>query len=155
MRSQDEIVARIRAGEKDRFFGWDLEVLLPCLDFEHARPLLKPDVTAEKWSGVPKSDDSLREEAVKYLDFAWGKAEDHRGISASRSVEKMTEYLWLLGMNQAVADMAAAGYAQYGAPKLRVAAEALGQPLPESEALKRMMQGEHCTPGGCESGCGE
>lgn len=154
MRTQEEITARIRAIESKDLFGFAREVLLSALEFEHVKPFLKEGTTAEQWGVPPHADDSsVTEAARQYLAFAWGKAEDHRGLSADRSVVKLTEYFWLLGKEDALQRMDAAGYAQYGAPILKICAEALGTPIPTSPALVRMMAGEACVPG-CEQGCG-
>lgn len=153
MRTQDEIVARIKAKEveKKSLFGFDLDVLICNLDFERAKPWLTPEAKAEEWVVG-----DVKAKALDYLEFAWGKAEDHRGLSASRSVEKMTEYCWLLGHDALVKRIEAGeiGYAQYGTPILRAVSEALGYPVPTTPALVRMMSGASCEPG-CENGCGQ
>ena len=70
------------------------------------------------------------------------------------SVEKLTEYAWLLGRDDVVATMNRADYVQYGAPKVKAFALGLGLPWPEDdEELERMAYGEPCQPG-CEGGCG-
>lgn len=150
MRTQDEIVARIKEVKKNDVFGFSQEVLLGSLDFEHAKPFLTDGVTAEQWT-PDLTDDDVKKEALDYLTFAWGKAEDHRGISASRSVDKMTQFCWLLGHDVKAIDDAE--YAQYGCPKLKVAAELLGAPLPTDPALVRMINGVPCGSG-YECGCG-
>lgn len=167
MRTQDEIVARIKAAEEDDVFGFSREVLLRSLDFEHARPFLNKDATAHDWDketqGTPNGsifvgpllkEEDIRKTANEYLVFAWGKAQDHRGISAERSVMKLTQYLWLLGMDKAIKYIEEAGYAQYGCPKLKVAALALGAPIPTDSDLVRMMEGVPCFDG-CDQGCGD
>ncbi len=155
MRTQEEIVQRYEAVKADDVLGFRSEVLLLYLDFEHAKPYLKPDVTAESWNAdVSKYDrDAVLEAAAKYMVFAWGKVKDHRGISASRSVDKMTEYAWLLGEDALVEEIGRTGYAQYGAPPLKLICEKLGFPLPDDEPTKRMMRGEPCCDG-CQEGCG-
>lgn len=161
MRTQDEIVARMKAVGEDDFLGFAREVLLDALDYEHARPFLKEGVTADRWAETKPTltEEATKAAALKYLEFAWGKAKDHRGISASRSrgistsrsVDKMTSYCWLLGLD--VDRIEAAGYAQYGCPKLKAAAKLLGAAVPTDESLVRMMNGGSCTPG-CDEGCG-
>jgi hypothetical protein len=150
MRTQEEILARLREVSKEDFFGFSQEVLLGALDFEHAKPFLKEGVTPDQWAPA-LTEEALKKDALNYLTFAWGKAEDHRGISASRSVDKMTQYCWLLGYD--VKSIEEAGYAQYGCPKLKAAAELLGAPLPTEPALVRMMDGEPCGAS-YECGCG-
>jgi hypothetical protein len=152
-RTQDEIVARLEAVKDDDWLGFKHDVLVPQLDFEHARPYLKPTATAESWNnkGEPTAVE-VETEAAGYLTFAIGKIVDHRGISASRSVDKLTEYAWLLGRDDVVAAMDEADYPQYGAPKVKAFAEGMGWPWPDGEALARMASGEACEPG-CQEGC--
>ncbi len=158
-RTQEEIVARVDAlarGEDD-FFGFRLEVLVYALDFEHARPFLRDGVTADVWKTT--SRESIENDARDYLAFAVGKIVGHRGLSASRSVEKLGEYAWLLGRDDVVAAMDEAGYENYGAPKVRAFAEGMGWSwsvlVSEGDALllDRMASGLPCVPD-CDDGCG-
>lgn len=165
MRTQDEIVSRITESQaKASLFNFESDVLIDALDFEHAKPYLKEGTTAEQWNVEREADGYgrklrfplLREEDLKaaasdYLKFAWSKAQDHKGLSASRSVDKMTAFCWLLGHD--VQKIEEAEYAQYGCPQLKVVAELLGEPLPTDSDLLRMMDGQPCYDG-CESGCG-
>lgn len=123
-RTAAEIAAR--AGESVDFFGWDVEVLLPYLDFESAKPFLKDGVTAEEWAAEMADPAKVREAAEGYYEFALGKIADERGISAERSVTKLREYAWLAGRDDLVAAMDDAEYAPYGAPKVAVFGEAFG-----------------------------
>lgn len=164
MRTQEEILKRIEESKKrNAFFNFEIEVLVEALDFEHAKPFLKNTATPETWNVEREADgygpklrypltreEDLKKAAAAYLKFAWGKAEDHRGISAGRSVDKMTSFCWLLGHD--TKSIEEAGYANYGCPKLKACAELLGEPLPTDEAIVRMMQGEACHPY-CEEGC--
>jgi hypothetical protein len=154
MRTQEEIAARFAAKQKDSFFGFDLEVLVDSLDYEHAKPHLKPEVKPEEWT-PSLTDEAVKKAALEYLEFAWGKVEDHRGISAGRSVQKMAEYCWLLGMDDLVGriEREEVSYAQYGAPIMKAVSEALGFPVPVTPSLVRMMAGDSCRPS-CEDGCG-
>lgn len=151
MKTQDEIAARFQEVSKNDFFGFAQETLLSVMDFEHAKPHLKEGVTAEEWKPI-LTDEELKKEALEYLEFAWEKAEGHRGISANRSATKMTLYCWLLGLDSKKIEDA--GYSQYGCPKLKVAAELLGAPVPTSPRLVRMMAGEPCGAD-YRCGCGE
>src|SRR5258706_374110 len=100
-RTQDEIVPRIAAIADDDWAGFGREVLIPALDFTHAKPYLVPEATAAEWDIDEAGDTEAA--AWSYLDFAIGKIQDHRGISAGRSVDKLTEYAWLLGRDDVVA----------------------------------------------------
>lgn len=123
-RSQDEILSRAQAA--DDMFGWAQEVLLPYLDFEHAKPLLHDGVTAEQYAECADDPTKIGEAAREYHLFALGKIEAERGISAERSVIKLREFAWLMGLDDVVAAMDAAGYSPYGAPKVAAFAAGLG-----------------------------
>lgn len=123
-RSQDEIFARAQAA--DDTFGWAQEVLLPYLDFDHARPVLNDDVTPEQWAEHADDPAEVAEAARDYYTFALGKIADERGISAERSVIKLREYAWLMGRDDIVTAMDAAPYAEYGAPKVAAFGAGLG-----------------------------
>lgn len=158
-RTQDEILARLRGfvSSHDDYFGFRSEVLLDALDYEHAQPYLKKGVTSEQWDEVRTRD--VEAAARRYLSFAIGKIVDHRALSAVRSVEKLSEFAWLMGRDDVVAAMNKAEYAQYGAPQVRAFAETLGWPWPgdvssaDAALLERMSRGEPCVPD-CEFGCG-
>jgi hypothetical protein len=163
-RTPEEILARLAAIGDSSLFGFGVEVLLQALTFEQARPVLKPDATGAEWGEVLDSREKVQDAAVDYLEFAIGKALNHRGLSASRSIDKLTEYLWLLGLDDVLERFEAAGYAQYGMPKLRVMAEQFGMwPYPQLQysdstaaalaaRAERMAAGQRCTPE-CQSGC--
>lgn len=149
MRTQDEILARIAAVKPQDTFGFRQEVLISTLDFDHAKPWLKADAGPADWT--PRTD--IAEDAATYMSFAWGKVEDHRGLSAGRSVDKMTEFLWLMGRDDASTAMLAAPYAQYGAPRLAAACTVMGWPIPTGPEITNMIAGQPCRPD-CEEGCG-
>jgi hypothetical protein len=154
VRTQDDVVARlraVRAGGED-FFGFREEVLLDALDFAHAREFLTADVTAQQWTQQTDHETPAR----RYLRFAIGKILDHCSNSASRSVDKLAEFAWLLGRDDVVSAMNEAGYPMYGAPKVAAFAGGLGWPFGDAvtdphdaRALARMAQGTECDPGGC------
>ncbi|MEU6342153.1 hypothetical protein ABZ883_14570 [Streptomyces sp. NPDC046977] len=123
-RASAEIVARAQAA--DDVFGWAREVLFGYIDFEHAKPFLHDDVTAEQWAEAVPDPAKVRDEAHAYYVFTLGKIEDERGISAERSVIKLREYAWLMGLDDVVAAMDEAAYAPYGAPKVAAFAAGLG-----------------------------
>lgn len=150
-RTQEEIVARGRDIAADDVFGFRTEVLVMALEFEHAREFLVANTTAEMWAAL--TGRPVDTEAREYYAFALGKMQNHRGISASRSVDKLGEFAWLLGRDDVVDAMAAADYAQYGAPKVRAFAAGFDLEWPDDPALNRMAEGQPCTPG-CEEGCG-
>lgn len=149
MRTQEEIVNRMKT--IDSFLGFETEVLVTALDYEHAKPFLKPETKLEEWKA--DTEEELLKAARDYAVFAWGKAEDHRGISANRSVAKLAEWAWLLGRDDVLLAMEKAGYENYGCPKLKAFCEGMGFPVPTDEGLQRMMCGVPCSDH-CDNGCG-
>lgn len=154
-RTGEEMLARLRDVAPDDWLGFKREVLLVWMPYEQARALLKEGTTADQWAAAVAEEGDPDTAAQGYLEFAIGKISDHRGISASRAVDKLTEYAWLFGRDDVVAAMDAASYAQYGAPKVKAFAVGMGWPWPADEGeLERMADGEYCTPD-CEDGCGQ
>jgi len=151
LRKPEEIVQRIR--DSKSLFGFENEVFSRYLTFEQLKPLLKPDATSDGWNDTVYTEEQLRKDMAEYMSFAWGKCLSHRGISASRSVEKIGAWLWLLGDEDVLREFNDAPYTNYGAQKLAVACAAYELPIPNSEELRRMMQGLPCEPG-CDRGCG-
>lgn len=152
-RSQDEILARFRE-HQNVLFDFEVEVLAGYLDYEHVRTHLTEGTTADQWAESQDDPAQARDDAAAYLEFAFGKARDHRGLSAVRSVHKLSAWAWLLGDD----DLAAAmrdddHYPQYGVPALMLFAKRFDLPVPDDPALQRMAKGEPCTPD-CAEGCG-
>jgi len=150
MRTQDEIVARAKAGDTQDMFGFGLSVLVEYIDADHIKPLLKEDADPKGWESMAPTAENVLNDMKEYMKFAWEKAQNHRGLSASRSVVKMQAWLWLLGDEDLVAGVM---YAQYGAPILRKICAHYGFPMPDDEYTKRMMAGLPCEDG-CQQGCG-
>lgn len=114
MKTQDEIVARIRTRKKHDFFGFETSEYLDYLDFAHAKEFLKEGTTPEQWEKV-HSKAKTPEEAIKdYMPFAWDKANNCRGISAGRSICHMIAWLWLDGKDWPELE----DYGYYGKPQL-------------------------------------
>ncbi|WFE41918.1 hypothetical protein [Micromonospora sp. WMMD998] len=157
-RTQEQILARFKAitdGGTD-WMGFRRDVLLSAMDVETlCKAVPDGNIDVDRW--VPIDPEH---EAREYLTFAIGKAVDHRGISASRSVDKLREYAWLLGRDDIVQAMEDAEYEQYGVPKLKAFAVGLGWPWPadgdgwQEKALARMAEGMPCSED-CYDGCGQ
>lgn len=151
MRTMAEIAERCRSS--DDFLGFEQSALLDFLDFEHAQPFLKPEVTPDQWKSKLLTREAILDIMREYMQFAWEKVENHRGISASRSVTKFHAWCWILGEDEAVEICTNTEYAQYGAPILRALSERFGFPLPSGEVwYERMSTGIPCGVSDC--GCG-
>ena len=118
-RTTEEIVTRIESITDT--LGFRYEVLIRHLPYQHAMKYLKDDVSEDEWRESRADVKPPADAARDYLDFAWGKANGQRGISANRSVDKIGEWLWLAGMDEALEEFESAPYPEYGKPKLRVA----------------------------------
>ena len=150
-RTQDEIVARYKAGA-GHLFDFAGDVLMDFLDYEHGAALFKTPPSREEYEAdignfdgfgpptgrtrpIPASDrDHILLAMRHYAAFGWTKIADHRGISASRTVQKFDAWLWLLGDDEACAwcnDDAL--YAPYGAPILKRICEKYGFDVPSDQ----------------------
>jgi hypothetical protein len=89
---------------------------LEALPFSLAKPYLEFDTDSEKWDKDRKSYFEIRDEATKYLAFAWEKANDKKGLSAIRSIRHYVGWLWLLGCDNF--DDLFDNYKYYGKPQL-------------------------------------
>lgn len=114
-RTGDEVLARINARKDGDVFGFEWPIYLEVLTFEQARPFLKADATGADWP-APKGLAQIREDAIKYMEFAWEKANNCRGISANRSISHYQAWLWLLGEDWG--DKLMDNYEFYGKPQL-------------------------------------
>lgn len=114
MRTQDEILERIEAVTKMDWMGTQRTDLVGALTFESAKPFLKDGVSEDDWTA--NTDDDIRKEAIDYMNFAWDKAINCRGLSAGRSMEHYMSWLWLLNDNDLWCDLD--NYNHYGKPQL-------------------------------------
>lgn len=128
MRTDEEILAKMKAAENSGdIFGAIQSDLIDFLPYDLAKPFLNDDVTADQWAPFQKARD--RETIIgairEYMSFAWGKANDCRGLSANRSIFHMQAWLWMLGEEQA-GDALFTEYRFYGKPQLRAICEHFG-----------------------------
>jgi len=120
-RTQQEILDRIKKISEDDFFGFQTGGLINFLTFDNAKKWLKEGVNSEEWE---QDTDPIK--CIKdYMPFAWDKANNCRGLSASRSIEHMKAWLWLDGKDDLVGQMDDL-YQYYGKPCLRVICEEYG-----------------------------
>lgn len=96
-RTDSEIVARIESVKDEDFLGFEISDLILRLPFDAAKPYLIPDAKPGDWHPSPRDRESLIVEMLEYMPFAWDKANNERGISASRSMSHYTSWIWLAG----------------------------------------------------------
>lgn len=121
MRTQQEILERIKKVEDSDFLGFQRSELLAYLDFENVKPFLKDGVTESEWKKETRSPTQVM---IDYMPFAWDKANDKRGISAGRSIEHYVSWLWLDGNDELSSNIS--DYEYYGKPQLIQICEYLG-----------------------------
>ena len=114
MRTQQEILERIKKRQVDDIFGFEFPYYVDALEFDNAKEFLKPEVSQSDWK--VKTLEDIRQEAIEYMSFAWDKANNCRGISANRSIMHYQAWLWLLGEDWG--DTLMDEYEYYGKPQL-------------------------------------
>lgn len=95
MRTDDEILARVdelKDGDWMRFETFDLLTRLP---FKKAQPFIQPGFNESEWAILPRDKEALVARMREYMPFAWAKANEGRGLSASRSMSHFSAWLWL------------------------------------------------------------
>jgi hypothetical protein len=123
-RTTEEILAKIADESTADMFGTQRTDLALFLPFEQAKPFFKDGMTAEEFASyqVPNTKEGITKEIVKYLPFAWGKANDERSLSAARSLLHFTVWVWMLGDDLGnLLD-----YCDYGKPHLITISEKYG-----------------------------
>lgn len=114
MRTQDEIVARIKDRKDRDMFGFEVNEYVDYLDYAHAKEFLKDDTTQKQWEKEQAKTKTPGESIKDYMPFAWEKANNCRGLSASRSISHMVAWLWLDGKDWPELE----DYQYYGKPQL-------------------------------------
>jgi hypothetical protein len=150
MRTQDEISKHMKEIENDDFCGFQRQVLGQYLDIEHAKEHFK--AIKDEWNQTPL--ENALDDMKEYMEFAWRKVEDHRGLSAGRSVEKMEAWLWLLEDFETLNAVKETSYENYGTPKLAVICRKYDCPIPDDDGIRNMINSKPCRIG-CEEGCGQ
>lgn len=101
MRTQDEILERFKACSGDDIFGFESHEYLRAMTKETVESLrgnfLKEDADLSELKPDLIDDESILKQCIEYMPFAWEKANNGRGISASRSLAHYKAWLWLLG----------------------------------------------------------
>lgn len=97
MRTDAEIIERIKQRESVDWGGFEFSDLALRLPYEAIKPFLKDDAFEADWEQAPRDRDSLLKEMHDYMDFAWDKANNERGLSAGRSMSHYSAWVWLAG----------------------------------------------------------
>lgn len=97
MRTDEEILEKIKEIENEDLFGFMRTDLIIRLPFNLAKSFLKDNVKESDWKIALRDRDSVLAEMLEYMPFAWDKANSFRGLSAGRSMNHYSAWIWLAG----------------------------------------------------------
>lgn len=120
----------------DLFKNMTSSDFLIYLPFEHAKQFLKKDVTEDQWleNYIPLTKEAVINEMKEYMDHAWDKANNERGISSQRSMAHYDNWLWLIDDHETLLFLRDdSNYEMYGKPILRKICEVYGFKIEEEE----------------------
>ena len=124
MKTDEEILERIKDGQSEDLLGSQRDDLIYRLPFHLAKPYLVDEAKEDEWEMESREEAFVLAEMLEYMDFAWEKANARRGLSASRSMAHMSAWLFLLGRTGAADQVLE--YSHYGKPWLRAICEEFG-----------------------------
>lgn len=154
MKTFEEIKVKIKE-EENEVLSFFIDTIIDYLPFDVAKEHLKEEYVkniesgSEVWNQKELTRNNIIEDMKNYMEFAWGKVIDHRGLSAGRSVNKFQGWIWVLGEDDKI-DWE--NYTNYGAPILKQICGVYGFEIPESKEVKNMMEGRMCREN-CDEGC--
>jgi hypothetical protein len=155
MRTLKEIQAHIKEIKHADFFSIETADLGTYLHLSMLREIgigMSDDFEPDQWS--ESTPERVKQILIDYLDFAIGKGEDHRGLSAERSIAHMRAWLWLIEDDELYQFASnTANYRNYGAPILLAISRKYRPKFNDfSEGFLNMAKGRRCQPG-CSEGC--
>jgi len=125
MRSFEEMKEFI---EKNDILGMTYGDIIDCLPYEKAKEYLTNDYIEKIESGEAKWEEyneyTIIRKIKDYLEFAWAKANNQRGLSASRSIKHFQNWFYMFNnkyCDKLVKSMKA--YEYYGKPWLVIISE--------------------------------
>ena len=128
-RTPEEILAEIAScNQLTDFAGARRGDLIEFLPFDKAKEFLREGVTEEEWNDVqkPATMEAIKAAVEDYMPFAWDKANNMRGLSAARSIDHMTAYVFMTADEEFMKKFAETEYEHYGKEKLIVVCEYFG-----------------------------
>ncbi|MBE9491056.1 MAG: hypothetical protein IMY67_12230 [Bacteroidetes bacterium] len=121
MKTQKEIIAKIYEINEEDILGFGFSTLVPFLDPSNAKGLVENIGEASDWK---RQTSSISYVIKDYMPFAFEKANNFKGISASRTMTKMGLWLWLDNKNELSKDCH--DYKYYGKDQLVCICEEYG-----------------------------
>lgn len=115
----EEVDERYEERREDDILGFEVNEYIVYMSFNKVRSIVEKDVTDEAIKDVLEhvSRDNMLKVMLDYMEFAWDKANNMRGISANRSIEHYVAWTWLAGdagLSAEIEKMAWDDYCYYG-----------------------------------------
>lgn len=130
MKTQEQIVERIEELGKNYqdLFGFQRGDLIEYLTFDNAKQFLNDPDNNEDWTAASQDRDCVVKVIKNYLEFAWDKANNCRGLSADRSIQHFLAWTWLIDDDfyKELAESYDINYRYYGKPQLVLVSEKYG-----------------------------
>jgi epoxyqueuosine reductase QueG len=98
-KTYEQIVQKVRdlRDNREDILGFQTVDLVSMLPYSFAKEFLSGKVSEEEWKEpLPYEEDKIVEQMREYMSFAWDKANNKKGISASRSMSHYTAWIFLL-----------------------------------------------------------
>lgn len=109
MRTQEHILARIEERKKDDIMGFEWHEYTRAVNYENAKKYLDIDqsISEKRWKEYAPltTQEKILDQIKIYMDFAWDKANNFRGISAERSIQHYIAWAWLHGDDEICAEI--------------------------------------------------
>jgi hypothetical protein len=138
LRPSKEIKEQYESVKKNDFFGFSGEVFTSFINWEDGKEYYKEeyrnkvDAGEEQFSYTTDIKEAAQD-FLDYMNFAWGKAQDQRGISSSRSISKLSAWLWCMNRPDLSEEINRDDlYNPYGAPALISICDKMGITVPNS-----------------------
>lgn len=127
----EEIEKRYDERREEDMLGFEVNEYIPYMSFDKLRTIAKEDASDDDVRKIMSTltRDRMLDVMEDYMEFAWDKANNMRGISANRSIEHYVAWTWLAGdsdLSSEIDDMAWHGYHYYGKPILERICEFYG-----------------------------
>lgn len=95
--TQDELAQQVRISQKRDLLGFETHEYLEYLDVEHFREFARKDADLSNFPKPQYDKAKLLKRMKDYMEFAFDKANNYRGISSKRSVMHYVAWSWLAG----------------------------------------------------------
>ena len=141
MRTTEEILQHIKDKHREDFLGVIAQDLIIFLPFQIAKDngFLKDEATEKSWNEIymEPTEENIKSKMIDYLPFAFQKATNQRGISASRSIQHFETWLWLIKDDELLAFLNnESNFEPYGLPMLDKVEAKYNSPKPDPKFEK-------------------